>query len=570
MPRFHSLRVIGLILAVAASLDAKPCLAAPLPGPADIERIKPAQPTHAPLTAPPEQELPVVSVPLSAVSAPEGAQKIHFILHGVTFENVTVFSTEELRNLYQTQIDKDVTLDIAWEIAAALTARYQQDGYFLSRAFVPAQDIAGGRLTIRAVEGYIGDISVTGDAPESFLIRSAVKAIKAQKPARTQTLEHQLLLLKDLPGISFQSVLEPLKNRDEAAVHLILAAQRTKAVTTLGIDNTGSRYLGPYQASAGWSGSLIPLQKTDLSAQTAPFGGKLYGVNATHVLGLSMTDSLDFTGGYSNAAPGYTLKVQDIQSRSVNGGIGISRRLVRQRDQNLTLRLATEFHNSSSDILGTVLSRDRIRIVSLGVNYDGADHWLGREYPAYGYADITLRQGLPVFNSNGTHDTDTSRLNARPDFLKLQASYTRFQKLSENGNSVFILSGQKSSESLYSSEEFGYGGAALGRAYDSSEISGDSGIAASLELRYQGLPAFHQSALTPFFFYDIGKVWNYNAGQPQKISAASSGLGLRLLHDKGLSATVYAAKPLTKRVDTPLYGGNGKTPRFVFQTSYTF
>jgi hemolysin activation/secretion protein len=570
MPRFQSLRIIALVLAAAAPLGAKPCAAAPLPGPADIERIKPADPMHRPLTAPPEQDVIVVSAPLSAAPAPAEAQKIHFILRGVRFENVTVFRAEELQDLYQPLIDKDVTLDVAWQIAAVLTARYQQGGYFLSRAFVPAQDIAGGRLTIRAVEGYIGDVSVTGDAPESSLIRSVVTAIKAQKPARTQTLEHQLLLLKDLAGISFQSILEPLKNKDEAAVHLVLAAQRTKAVTTLGIDNTGSRYLGPYQASAGWSGSLIPLQKTDFSAQTAPFGGKLYGVNAAHVLGLSMTDSLDFTGGYSTAVPGYTLKVQDIKSRSVNGGIGISRRLVRQRDQNLTLRLAADFHNADSDILGTVLSRDRIRTVSLGVNYDGADRWLGREYPAYGYADITLWQGLQIFNSNGAHDTDTSRLNARPDFLKLQASYTRFQKLSENGNGVLTLSGQKSSESLYSSEEFGYGGSAIGRAYDSSEISGDSGIAASLELRYQGLPAFHRSALTPYFFYDLGKVWNYNAGQPAQISGASSGLGLRLQHDKGLAAAVYVAKPLTKRVDTPLYGGNGKTPRFVFQTSYTF
>jgi hemolysin activation/secretion protein len=389
-----------------------------------------------------------------------------------------------------------------------------------------------------------------------------------------QALERQLLLLNDIPGVSFQSTLEPIKNQDDPAVRLILTGKKTTGVTTVSIDNGGSRYIGPYEISAAWSGSLLPLQQTDLSAQYTPAfsstGGNLYSVNATHKMLLSTATSLDVTGGFSNAVPGYTLKSENIVSQSANGGIGFSYHLMRQRDENLTTRVSMDFRDSASDILNTILSRDRIRAVNIGLSYDRADALFGNNYPGHNNLDIAFRRGLPVIDSNSVNDSEASRPDTSPDFTKLTASYNRLQSLTQNFSGALSLSGQKSAQSLYSSEEFGYGGMAVGRAYDTSEISGDSGISGSLEIRYHGLLATGQTTLMPYFFYDIGKVWNYSTGQPGQISAASAGPGMRFQCTSGLSGNLYIARPLTKTVSTLLTGGDGTVPRFVFQLSDKF
>ena len=571
------LRPFFIVVLFLAILSVQPTFAATtLPGAADLNRIVPTQPEPAPSPVVPSQNLQVPSAPLYSTPAPEKAKAIHFVLRGIAFKHVTVFSAEQLRDLYQPYVGKNVTLDVAWKIAAALTERYRQEGYFLSRAFVPAQKISKGSLIleIEGVEGYIGDVSLLGDAPASSLISSAIEGIKAGRPARLQSLERQLLLLNDLPGVSFQATLEPMHNPNEPAVRLILTARKTKGITTVSIDNGGSRYIGPFESSATWSGSLLPLQQTDLSVQYAPIlkrvGGDLYSWNATQKMMLSTTTSLDVTGGYSTAFPGYTLKADDINSKSVTGGIGLGYNLIHQRQETLSTRLSVDFRNSASDILSTVLSRDRIRAANIGLNYDGTDAWLGDSRPASSSLALVFRHGLPVFNSNPVGDPEASRPDTSPDFTKLTANYSRLQSIAPDYVAALVLSGQKASGPLYSSEQFGYGGMAIGHAYDTSEISGDSGISGSLEVRYQGVPVIHQTIFMPYMFYDIGKVWNYSAGQPEQISAASAGLGIRLQCACGLSGNFYAAKPLTKPVSTPLYGDNDRAPRFGFQITDRF
>jgi hemolysin activation/secretion protein len=270
MKRFQRVFTAGLFLTLGLIFGAVAAFAVVLPGPADINRIAPEQS----MTPPPPSRGQTIIIPPSPASGtpvPKNAQSIHFVLRGVLFEHTTVFSPQQLKALYAPYIGKKVTLDIAWQIADALTAKYRQEGYFLSRAFVPAQEISKGTLKIDAVEGSIGEVTLAGEAvPDSAVITRAIEAIKADKPARLQTLERQLLLLNDLPGLSFQSTLAPSEQKDSAEAHLILTVAKTKGATTLSVNNSGSRYIGPNEASVAWSGSLLPLQQTDVSITTAP------------------------------------------------------------------------------------------------------------------------------------------------------------------------------------------------------------------------------------------------------------------------------------------------------------
>lgn len=130
--------------------------------------------------------------------------------------------------------------------------------------------------------------------------------------------------------------------------------------------------------------------------------------------------------------------------------------------------------------------------------------------------------------------------------------------------------GQRASKALYSSEEFGFGGPSVGRAYDSSEMTGDHGIGGSLEVQYTSLEPLNKFKLTPSAFYDLGKIWNIDQGQADGVSASSAGVGLNLSHPSGITGNLTIAQPLSKAIDTPTYGNNGHNPRVYFQLGWGF
>jgi hemolysin activation/secretion protein len=130
------------------------------------------------------------------------------------------------------------------------------------------------------------------------------------------------------------------------------------------------------------------------------------------------------------------------------------------------------------------------------------------------------------------------------------------------------VSGQIASKPLFSSEEFGYGGQDFGRAYDPSELVGDSGIKGSLEIRYLGLKPGFDVNLSPYAFYDIGKVWNEDTGGISE-SGSSAGFGVSISHSTGFSGNFGLAYPLTRKINTPI-DGNPEGPRYLFQARYSF
>src|SRR5690606_6920501 len=101
----------------------------------------------------------------------------------------------------------------------------------------------------------------------------------------------------------------------------------------------------------------------------------------------------------------------------------------------------------------------------------------------------------------------------------------------------------------------GVGGIGFGRGYDPSEVTGDHGIAAKVELQWKEPITFN----TPFInsyqlygFYDIGRVWNEDAttSAQKRDSVASAGAGLRFDLNYDMEGGFAVAFPLTREVQT--------------------
>jgi hemolysin activation/secretion protein len=553
-------RFAAALFALAMCMVGAGASAVTLPGSADAGRVDIDRKEAVP-EPPANQGAPKVLLPGSAV--PTGAEQVRFTLRKVEVEGVTAFPASEINSLYQEYLGKEITLDTIWKIADAITRRYQDAGYFLSRAFVPRQDINGGVVRIRVGEGYIGEVEIKDPIAENSIIKSLIRDLKQERPARSQTVEGILLRLNDLPGVSFRSVIQPVQdeNESEGAVKLLLVREEKKGTGSVSFDNYNSRYLGPYEGAASYETSLIPLQDTTVSALDGVPPQKLQYYSASHTVPLTADLSLQVTGGYTKANPGFTLSPKDIDSDAANLGVSIKDQFIRQRLENLAGTLTVDGKNNYSDVLEAPLTRDRVRAARAGLAYDGTDPLNG-----YSFVNVTLSHGLEVFDASTAGQKFLSREGAKPDFTKLEYSFTRYQNLAEAWTVVTALSGQAASGVLYSSEQFGYGGQAFGRAYDPSEMVGDNGIAASVELRYLGIPALHGVTFGPYSYYDVGKVWNADQGSQ---SGSSAGGGLRIDFGYGASANLLVAEPLTRAIEDPS-SGNGKSPRYLLQMSAKF
>ena len=550
--------LLSVLLAGSIPLSS---VAQEIPSSADVNRIEPFTPSPLDTNQPKALTIPD-STP--DISIPDQASAIRFVLNDLTLEGITAFDGDMLREQFAADdIGQEIGLNRVYLIASEITAYYRKHGYFLSRAYVPAQSIDNGQVTIAVTEGYIADIELESDEETPSIITQHQERLLASTPIKAQELESFMLSLNALPGQEFTALIRPHPEYDDA-VKLVLQQTGEPASASITLDNYGSRFLGPYQASMRYSDSWLPLQQTSLSVLSSVPLDELQFFGITHEIPVYPDWTLSLSANYVTSEPGSTLAPNQIESDSVQWSLGMRYQAVRQRDENLLFDAKLDVRNSNGDILeNNPLTRDRIRTLRLRSDYDVSDEWNGRNF-----LSTQFNKGLGILGASNEGDTNLSRAEGKPEALSLQFNAIRQQVITQDWLGIVQLSGQVASDPLLSVEEFGVGGQRFGRAYDPSEITGDHGLAASLEFRYMSVPQWKNIRITPYGFYDHGAVWNKDTGA-QRESASSLGVGIYLSHTSGLSGTLGLAFPLTRDVQNPLYG-HSKNPRLLMQIGYQF
>ncbi len=487
--------------------------------------------------------------------APAGAEKITFTLQNLQLKGVTTYSEEDLKPVYAGKLGQTISLADLYGIAGDLTRKYRNDGYILTQIVVPPQTIEGGTATLQVVEGYVNQVSVQGQ-DDGGLIQSYASKIKVNKGAtNVKDLERWMLLINDLPGVTARGVLSPSATQTGAA-DMTVITERDNFDALLGVDNYGSRYLGPTQVTAAASGnSLLGLnEKITAQAVATPMDGldpelAYIGLNYLQPI-FDYGTSFELFGSKTLTSPGFDLKQFDVDGRSDLLGLTVRHPFIRSRALNLTGRATFDYRNVESDNDLEETRKDRIRAIRVGGRLEAVDTLMGL---GYNIADVEVSHGVDVFGSSQENASNLTRLEAEPDFYKLNAELQRLQRVYGSVNVLLGITGQVSNSPLYSAEEFGIGGISYGRGYDPSEILGDDGVAGKVELQWTepyALPYLESYQL--FGFYDVGRVWNQDATtSEQKIdSLASAGFGVRMDLPMEINAGALLAFPLTRAPQT--------------------
>ncbi len=550
---FFALAALSLSVPAAAQQVSPPAY-----DPRQIERRLETQQPPAPASRPPIR-LPQLEQSERTV-ATRGPQ---FELRQVIVTGAHAIPPDAIASVYQPYLGKRVPVAVLADIAIRIGDLYRDAGYHLSRAIVPPQDIRNGRVHIKVIEGAISQLVLEGNDVERFGIRAYFDDVLQEHPSRLAVLEREMMLVNNLPGVRIEdSAIEEIGSAT-GKFRLIVRLNAWRVFMTVATDNLGSASVGPWQSYATLAlnstflpgdvltanYSTVPTEPRELGfgrlAYDAPVGADGVRVGASAIL--------------SEVRPGDIRRLSDDETRTQSFEIRGS--FVPWQSQRSTLTLSATFgfiDVSEGDMFGPIYN-DHVRTLALMADYRLQDPLGGTNY-----LTVMARQGLGIFGASGVGDDLLSRDGASGEFSVFGFWATRYQPLAEAWSMKFAAAGQFAAQPLLLSQQFYLGGASFGRAYDSAEVSGDNGLAGSLELR------FEQPLNGPFFksyelygFLESGVVWNNDTAMLDGLSLTSAGGGMRVNLAGDLQAGVGVAVPLTYRSPT----NDDRSPRFLFSLS---
>jgi len=283
------------------------------------------------------------TIALPGIEAPPGAAETTLLIRQIRIVGATVYTPAQLAKLYADLIGKKVTLQAVYDVAQRITAKYGGDGYVLSRAIVPVQDLDpnGAVVKIQVVEGYIETVQWPPQlsAYRDFFSYYASK-ITDDRPVNIRTIERYLLLAGDLPGLKFKNSIKPHPSKVGAAI--LVVEMTTKPIDSFSrVDNRGTTARGPLEFlnSTTFNNLFGAHESLTLTAAGAFETRELqyYAANYRQVLN---PEGLTYfaTASYGFGHPGTEeLEFLNYRTRSFYAETGLSYPVIRARERNLSV-----------------------------------------------------------------------------------------------------------------------------------------------------------------------------------------------------------------------------------------
>jgi hemolysin activation/secretion protein len=509
-----------------------------------------------PTARPPEKGL--IKVQPATLDAPLAAtgDAATITVTRFTFSGNASQSAEQLAPLVAAFTGKALTLDQLNLAAEAIRRHYRDHGWFLAQAYIPAQAPTDGVVDIAVLEGRIDKVTIKvhPDAPinAAYAEKMAAALLQPGQSITENGIERPLLLLRDVPRVDAQSVIDPGGALGTASITVNVVKDESARVVSgqIELDNFGSRFSGRNRLGAEinvnnpWGlGDQLSLRGFIADAGGNGFGRAGYslpvGPWGTRV-GASIA-RLDYVLGEELAAF-KPYGVANIMSANV------SHPLIRSKYNNLYGQLIVERKNLTDRTTAPVSSEtSSVSSLRLQVNGDSHDSLAG-----INLYSISLMHGSVSLDNPDRRSLDQDILSGphtEGSFAKLAYSIQRLQQWMPGWQAMFSLSGQVANKNLAGAEKFSIGGAGTVRAFPVGELIGDAGYAATAEMRH-AVPQLKIGDLdvVATLFYDFGHVTKnhdnrlVNAGSNAR-SISGYGIGLNLGYGERYLLKVAVAWP---------------------------
>ena len=521
---------LALSLAIGATATAQ---AQQVPTIGDV--VRQSQPVTPPVTPPPS--LPalggVPAAPSLQALPGDAAGKVkvtQFVLEG----NRVIDSASLLALLPPAQ-GQTLTLAQLEELATRITRHYRASGYFVARAYIPAQELTDGKLVIRVVEGQYGKFILSNTSRvQDSVVQGLLDEAKRRDIVSLDTLERAMLIINDTPGVKVvQADVMPGEQVGTSDF-----AIRTEATPAWGgyvlLDNYGSTYTGKQRLrfNADWNSPSGRGDRLSASGMVTRHSGLLNGRLAySTLLG---TDGVRLEGALSRTTYELSDVYAALDASGTSNGVDLilSKPLKRTRDHTVEASLGVAYKDLKDEIGATNTSVGK-QLSSLSANIsDRRTHaFLGFDGLTQSSASLTV--GRLHFKEAAAEALDAAGADTQGGYAKLNLAASRISVLP----SQFLLTtsakaqaslNNKSLDGVERMSVSGDGGVA---AYPIGELSGDHAALLRAELA-RPLVTGGAAQLSGSVFTDYG--WAKSVAAPAGVAAS------RKLGDIGVGLSAMA------------------------------
>ena len=480
-------------------------------------------------SAPPA--LPKVQKPTEQRKPVAGEQAVQ--VKNFLFNGNKLLTDQELQTVVAKWKDKTLTFD---ELQSVITdiQEYYSSKNRIGKALLPEQEIKNGIVSIKIVEGVLGEVVVEQTSPNPRMsVETVKKYFKGEKDSAyidTKDLQRKIFILNDLAGISAVGTYEQGKKEGES--NFKVAVEDTPFFKgEVSAANFGSKSTGSNQA-------LINASLNNISGI-----GDLFAVN-----GIKSSGSDYVQGSYAIPIMHEGLKLALNASKlnyktlssfsSTNQSEGDSKTYganatypVYRTDRvsvNAKVGFETKEYLNTNSLTAVTISDYKIDNMIAGLN--GYLYNSDRSSISYN-ANLTF--GRLKINDATQSASDSTAAKTKGSFEKLAFNISRNQSLPDLFNTNWLVSvdGQTANKNLNSSEQMSLGGPYAVRAYPTGQGSGSQGVIIKTELQY---PYDKNLSFGPFV--DVGFIKQY-------INTYTDWQGqTRAKNDYSLAATGISAK----------------------------
>jgi hemolysin activation/secretion protein len=468
----------GYLLAQSQGIPITPVL----PQELDLSRQRVPQ---APLSKP---EADLIRPPLvnQEPIRSDADDQFSFLLKNVEITGSTVFKLEDLKAIFEPLLGREITLKQLRDSVSIIETRYNESGFFLSRALIPPQILENDVARIQVIEGFISTIKVDGlDSTRQDFVNQAMSQVLDQRPLKFATLESAMLLLNDTPGLQATSVLNPgtIENSSELTI-LLSEAPPNQSIS---IRNGNSTVSGPWSLSYSGIFSQIaaPLLSRPHSLQLSLNGAggqleKSRSVSARLTTGIGESGMQWSIGALlGDAKPGGAAQALNLTSESHSINTRLRLPLLRSRNNTIYADAGLSSNVIRSQISNLILSDDQTTVAELGlysiINTQNSD-----------FISIGLNwlRGLSILGAMDERAPAPSVIEFDPEFNKLTLNYLHLHALNEKWAISLNATAQHTQDKLVNGEVIAFGGSQIGRGFFPGSLVGDRGRGGLVEVRY--------------------------------------------------------------------------------------
>lgn len=460
-------------------------------------------------------------------------------LSAAVIDGVSIYSPADLFAVYRAQLGQPISSASAQAIVDQIEAMYLRDGYSRPLFRLRSDLVDDGVLRIEVFEPQLSDVILQGDAgPYAATLAELFDEVRSQRPLKAAQVQRTLQRMRELPGLEFRASTRADETRRNSYA-LVIDAQFQRIDGSAQMTNRGTREIGPkfVLGQLVMNNALGQNERLGLLFSAATDYAEYHGGGM--FIDLPLGDEgvrLAATGFASRSDPSERPDRSDVYDRD-RTSVRLVQPLAARDGLTVAMSVGLDVDNLEIVRNETVLRTERLRVLETGLRvpgrYSGANQYL---------LAVQLRHGLDAFGSE-LEALDLRRDPRREDFLLVRMQYTQLLRVADRWSMRLDALGQHSAYVLPDAERYKIGGERLGRGFEVTEIAGDQGIGAKVEMRRDLSVAARPGTRTSVYgFYDFGAAWKQDRSGRE--SAATSGVGVEIEIGR-FNGYLEVAKPLT-------------------------